>query len=81
MSEYRIITFTQPVTVLTDGVVGNAKSLTIDFAESDPALAESMDGWEVINSQIIPAGETVLITFTLRTKVNVDSLSIDDLEA
>lgn len=75
MTEYRIITFTQPVSALTDGSVGCTTSLTVDFVKSVPELAEYMDGWEVINAQIVPAGENVLLTFFLRTQVNPDQIS------
>ncbi|KAM9867059.1 hypothetical protein ACIFOC_00381 [Leucobacter aridicollis] len=70
MTEYRIVTFTQPVTALA-APPGQAKSLTIDFLSSVPELAENMDGWEVINSQIVPAGENVILTFFLKTDLDV----------
>lgn len=71
-SEYRFVTFRQPATALIPPNPGDAKSLTIDLANSDPTVAEHMDGWTVVNTQIVPiSGEEILIIFTLTTNVNV----------
>lgn len=71
-SEYRFVTFRQPATALIPANTGDAKSLTVDLVESDPLVAEQMDGWDVVNTQIVPiSGEEILIIFTLTTKVNV----------
>lgn len=71
-SEYRFVTFRQPATALIPANTGDAKSLTIDLINSDPNVAQQMDGWDVVNTQIVPiSGEEILIIFTLTTKVNV----------
>ena len=74
MTEYRIVTFNQPVSAIA-GPVGTVRSTTIDFLGSVPELSEQMDGWEIVNSQIIPAGDTVLLTFFLRTTVNAGDMT------
>lgn len=71
-SEYRFVTFRQPATALIPPNPGDAKSLTIDLVNSDPTVAEHMDGWEVVNTQIVPLADgEIMIVFTLTTKVNV----------
>lgn len=71
-SEYRFVTFRQPATALIPGRTGDAKSLTVDLANSDPMVAEQMDGWTVVNTQVVPiSGEEILIIFTLTTNVNI----------
>jgi hypothetical protein len=69
MTEYRILSFMQPTTALLGEVPGGVKSSTLDLASSVPELAEHLDGWDVINSQIIPAGEFSYLVLTLRTSV------------
>lgn len=75
VTEYRMITFAQPAGKVFPAL-GTVSSLTVDFTDSIPELAEHMDGWEVINSQVVPAGEVVYLTFFLRTEVRVDSLPV-----
>lgn len=71
-SEYRFVTFRQPATALIPPEAGAAKSLTLDLVNSVPEISEQMDGWDVVNTQIVPiSGEEILIIFTLTTKVNV----------
>lgn len=71
-SEYRFVTFRQPATALIPPNPGDAKSLTIDLINSDPNVAAQMDGWKVVNTQVVPiSGEEILIIFTLTTEVNV----------
>lgn len=71
-SEYRFVTFRQPANALIPPNTGDAKSLTIDLINSDPNVAAQMDGWDVVNTQVVPiSGEEILIIFTLTTKVNV----------
>lgn len=61
----------QPTAELLGSIPGGVKVKTIDFANSNPALAGYIDGWEVINSQIVPAGEHTYLVFTLKTEVNI----------
>lgn len=66
MSEYRIVTFTQPTSAFFHPEAGAVKIQTISFAGSLPQLAEYMDGWTVVNSQLVPAGELTYLSFTLK---------------
>lgn len=71
-SEYRFVTFRQPATALIPAEPGAATALTLDLLNSTPEVAAQMDGWDVVNTQIVPiSGEEILIIFTLTTKVNV----------
>ncbi|WP_159794443.1 hypothetical protein [Puerhibacterium puerhi] len=70
MTEYRLVTFAFPASQLLPPV-GTVNVRTIDFAGSIPELAEHMDGWEVINTQLIPGGDVIYVTYSLRTNVAV----------
>jgi len=71
MTEYRLVSFMQPTADLLGQDPGGVKVMTVNFTGSLPALAEYVDGWEVINSQIVPAGEYTYLTLMLRTDVAV----------
>ena len=69
------MSFRQPTSKLVPGTPDGITRLDLDFIQSIPEMAESMDGWEVINSQVMPLGtdELLLILF-LRTSVDVEAL-------
>ena len=69
MTEYRTVSFMFPTTELLGAVPNGVHIRTIDFTQSVPGLAEHMDGWEVINSQMMPAGDFTYLVFFLRTAV------------
>lgn len=72
MTEYRYVTFRQPQSTLIPPESGGAKVSTIDFLGSVPGLAENMDGWEVVNSQVVPIGEEILLVLLLKMDLRVD---------
>jgi len=69
MTEYRTVSFMFPTVELLGSVPGGVHIRTIDFTESVPGLAEHMDGWDVINSQMMPAGDFTYLVFFLQTSV------------
>lgn len=81
MIEYRTISFMQPASFILGNEPGAVSSKTIGFDGSAPELAEHMDGWEVINGQIVPAGENVYVVYFLRTKVEVNDFTTSELGA
>lgn len=71
-SEYRFVTFRQPTSALIHSDPNGARALTLDLLNSAPEIAEQMDGWDVVNTQVLPLGtEEVVIIFTLTTKVGL----------
>lgn len=74
MTEYRTVTFAQPATTIFPTELGGVTSATVDFVGSDPQLAAHMDGWEVINSQVILSGDTAYLIFTLKTSLDTSHL-------
>jgi hypothetical protein len=70
MTEYRFVTFNQPIGPIVPPV-GGVATLTIDFLESIPALAEQMEGWEVVGFHVVPASESMLLMLLLKMDVTV----------
>lgn len=66
MTEYRLVSFRWPTAEILP-LVTDVKIRTIDFTNSHPQLAEHMDGWEVINTQVIPMGEFTVVIYSMRT--------------
>lgn len=71
MTEYRLVTFRQPASLLVAPRVGGVTSLTIDFLDSVPELEKAMAGWDPVGFQIIPIDEDFLLSVLLKTEVNV----------
>jgi len=69
MTEYRTVSFMQSTAELLGAVPNGVNVRTIDFLSSVPQLAEHVDGWEVINAQIVPAGEFSYLVLFLATVV------------
>lgn len=81
MTEYRFVTFSQPTSTVFPSAVPGASALTLDLAGSIPEVAEHMDGWDVVNTQVLPNGEVTYLVFTLRTEVSSDTFEgreVDD---
>jgi hypothetical protein len=74
MTEYRVVTFTQPTRKFFAESVGAVSVQTLDFAGSIPELAEHMDGWEAVNFQLIPNGEVTYLSILLKTELAVPDL-------
>ncbi|MGN7213302.1 hypothetical protein [Brachybacterium paraconglomeratum] len=74
MTEYKFVNFRQAASTFVPRSNGDVTALALDLAGSVPAVAEHMDGWEAVGFQITPVENDVLITFFLRTKVDVDEL-------
>lgn len=74
-TEYRLVSFRQPVSAIVPPQIGAVTALTVDFAGSIPEVAQQMDGWTVVNTQLFHAGEDVVIMFTLK----LDAVAPDDL--
>lgn len=71
-TEYRLISICKPTEFwFGSGNDSEIHHSTIDFAGSNPELAEVMDGWEVISHQMVPAGEVTFLTLMLRTTAGV----------
>ena len=68
-TEYRFVSFRQPLEKLIPARIGEVRGNTINFGESIPELAPYMDGWDVVNTQIIPMEDSFLWVFTLRLEV------------
>ena len=64
-ANYRFITLRQPAAKLIPQPDSVAR-LDVDFANSIPELAESFDGWELVDTQLIPFEGDVLIFCTLQ---------------
>lgn len=70
-TEYRLVSFRQPLEGLIPPVSGGVKVLTIDMLGSVPELAEYMDGWELVSSQFLLLNDIeYVVTFTLKMTVN-----------
>lgn len=69
MTEYRVVNFTVKTAGFFHPEPGSAAIQTVGFANSLPELAEHMDGWDVVTSQIIPMGEVTIMSFTLKTEI------------
>jgi len=71
MFEYRTVSFMFPTAELLGSVPSGVHVRTIDFTSSVPTLAEHVDGWDLVNSQIVPGenGFSYLVLF-LRTQVD-----------
>jgi len=67
MYEYRTVSFMSTTQEILGIVPGGVQIRTIDFASSIPELAEHVDGWEVINVQLVPAGEFAYLVLFLRS--------------
>lgn len=67
-TEYRFVTFRQPASKLVPDSDGAVTALTVDFLGSIPELAEHMDGWEVVNFQLVPFDQSVLLVLLLRAQ-------------
>lgn len=71
MAEYRFVTFRQAASKVVPAMNDAVTVLTIDLLGSVPELAEHMDGWEVVNFQIIPVDSDVLLSILLKTEVGL----------
>lgn len=74
LTEYRYVTFRQPASLLVPPRAGAVKVSTVDFLGSVPELAEYMQDWEVVNSQVLPIDEDVLLVLLLKTQVSFSDL-------
>lgn len=78
MTEYRLVSFTQPSDAVFHPEVGSVKVLTVGFNDSLPQLAEMMDGWEPVSYQLVPQGDITYLTILLKTEVSVPGLDRDE---
>ncbi|AIV40339.1 hypothetical protein [Curtobacterium sp. MR_MD2014] len=73
MFEYRTVSFMSTAQELLGLTPGGVQIRTIDFTSSIPELAEHVDGWEVVNAQVVPAGEYAYLVMFLRTTASVSN--------
>lgn len=70
MSEYRTVSYMGKTTDLLGATPNGVQVQTIDFLTSVPQLAEHIDGWDIINAQIVPMGEYSYLVLFLQTSVS-----------